>query len=274
MDSLSFDILNIIYDYCPDDSFKILDVNDILLAMPEGAILSPERLFKIIDELAIDESITLKYRDEDEICVALPAKGKRMVKREREMRAKLEAERKAREEEEARKKAAEEAARIKREEEEARLRAIAEAEEKARLEKEEKERQERLEREEKERQERLEKEKKLEEARLALEELKKERKSKKEVIELKQQVEELEKEIAIPEPEPEPESEPEPEPVPEQAIVEAAAMPVISSVQHMDFIPLIKNVGRKAFWGAMLGAALLNGLYYAVRFALDYLGII
>lgn len=232
MNDLSFEVLNIIYDFCPDESYKIVDVNDIILALPEGKNLELDKLFQIIDDLATDASIMLKYRDEEDICLSIQAKGRRIVKKERETRARIEAQRKAKEEEEARQKA------------------IREAEEKARLE-----------REEQERLERIEKEKQLEEARLQLEELKAQKKSKKDhtVIELKQQVEELEKQIVEEEDEePEPDSEPN-------------EIPIISNVQTFDAEPMIKRVGRRAFWGGLIGAGLLNGLIYGIKYIIELL---
>lgn len=238
MNDLSFEILNIIFDFCPDDSYKILDVNDIILALPEGIECDIDKLFQVVEDLTTEGSILLKYRDEEDICLAIAVKGRRIVKKERETRVKLEAQKKAREEEEAR------------------LRAIAEAVEAARLEQEEKYRL-----------EKIEKEKKLEEAKLALEELKAQKKSKKdsEVIGLKQQVESLEKEMKPDVILPKAENTAE--------MVKADNIsPVISNVQHMDFIPLVKRVGKVAFWGGLFGAIIGNALYYAVRVVLEFLG--
>jgi len=228
MNDLSFEILNILYDECPDDSYKIVDVNDLILGLPEGFSADAQKLFEVIEDLATDGSIMLKYRDDEDICLAVAIKGRRIVKKERETRAKIEAQRKAREEEEAR------------------LRAIAEEAERLKKEKEE---QERL--------ERLEKERKLEEARQALLELQAQKKSKKEVIELKQQVEELEKEVIIPEEEVKEEI---------KEIVPAEQMPTISAAAPLDLVPVIKKVGKVAFWSGLIGVVIGDAIFYIVKF--------
>lgn len=224
MNELTFEVLNIIYDFCHDDSYKIIDVNDIILALPEGVDCDIEKLFALIDDLATEEAINLKYRDEEDICVAITVKGKRIVKKERETRAKIEAQRKAREEEERR-------------------------------------RQEQAEK------ERLEREKKLEDARLALIEMEANKKLKKahEFVELKHQVEVLENEIkqdAIDSTEKASNNSP---------VIEEANNPV--SVQTMDFVPMVRKVGRIAFWGGLSGAILGNGLFQLARHIMEVLGI-
>ena len=229
MNELSFEILNIIYEYCPDDNYKIIDVNDIILALPSGVNIEENKLFEIIEDLATDGSILLKYKDDEDICLSLSLKGRRIVKKERETREKLEAQRKAKEK--------------------------AEAERKAR--------------EEQERLERIEKEKQLEEAKQALSELKAQKKSKKdqEVQELKQQVEELEKEII------QPVEDGAQDNLETSVAVKAEQIPVISAVQHMDFIPLIRKVGKVAFWGGLTGAIIGNALFFSARYIMDILGI-
>lgn len=235
MNDLTFEVLNVLYDYCPDDSYKIIDINDIILALPEGISTEPEHLFIIIDDLVTEEAVALKYRDEEDICIAMLAKGRRIVKKERETRAKIEAQKRAKEEEEARQ------------------RALKEAEER-----------ERREREERERLEKIEKEKKLEEARLALQEMQSQKK-KKEAVELKQQVIELEKEIE------QIEQAPEAEVVITQADNKEKAV-VISSAENLDIMPIIKKVGKVAFWGGLMGAIIGNGLFLAAKFIMTLIG--
>ncbi|MGI6701098.1 MAG: hypothetical protein ACOX3U_01320 [Christensenellales bacterium] len=210
MNELSFEILNILYDQCSDDTYKIIDVNDILLAIPEGFTASADKVFEIVEDLATDGSVMLKYRDDEDICLSVTVKGKRIVKKERETRIKLEEQRRQKEEEE----------RLRKEREEA---------------------------------ERLERERKLEEAKQALNELKAQKKPKKIVVELEQQVEELEKEIT---------------PEPEQA--EEISLPAIKEPVKEIIVP---SIGRRALIGGLLGALIGNAIYFGVKFVLELLGI-
>lgn len=235
MNKLVFEILNIIYDYCIDGTYKIIDVNDIILGMPknieednDAADLDVEKLLNIIEDLATDGAIDLKYRDEEDICLAITTKGKRLVKKERETRIKIEEQRKAKLEEEARQKA------------------LKEAEEKARIE-----------REEKERQERILKEKELEEAKITLEELKANKKLKKapETQELKQKVQELEHEI-----------------IEEKEHLELTnevdnVIPEVredNAVIQYD-IGRSKRIGNIAFFGGLSGAFIGNAIFWILK---------
>lgn len=108
MKALDFEILNVIFDFCTDDSFKIIDINDIMDNLSDDFKCSNDELFKIIDDLATEDCIQLKYKDEEDICLSITTKGKRLIKKERETRERLEEQKRLKEEENARLKAEQE----------------------------------------------------------------------------------------------------------------------------------------------------------------------
>ena len=272
MNALRFQVLNIINDICKDDNFKVIDINDILINLPSEMDVKETDVFAIIDELAFDGEIDLKYRDEEDICLAMALKGRRIIKKAREneerIREKREYEARLKAEEEARiieeeKRRAEEEAR--RKEEEARRKAEEEDRKQAELEKAE--------------QERIAKEKQLEEIKKAIEEAQTQRKTKKNAKDLEQQAELLIQEIEqvegkkldIIEEKAEEEIE---EIIEEEESVQEMVVPAqaIITTEPIDYNRIIKSVGKKAFRGGVLGgiiaSALSIGAYYAINFLL------
>lgn len=100
MNDISIKVLSAIYDLCDDDSYKILDVDDIAARL-SGDEISVDELTEVIENFAVDGMLELKYADNAEYCLALRTKGRNLVKQSRDRLNKLEKETQLRAAEEA-----------------------------------------------------------------------------------------------------------------------------------------------------------------------------
>lgn len=83
MENLSIKILDVLFDLCDGDNYVILDIEDITASFPEVS-LSADELNEILESLAVEGFIDLKYAEETEYCVAMRTKGRTLIKQSRE----------------------------------------------------------------------------------------------------------------------------------------------------------------------------------------------
>lgn len=91
MNDISIKVLSALYDLCDDDSYKILDADDITAKLSDAEI-SMDELTEVIENFAADGMLELKYADNAEYCLALRTKGRNLVKQSRDRLNKLEEE--------------------------------------------------------------------------------------------------------------------------------------------------------------------------------------
>lgn len=91
MNKTSRDVIEILFDYCKDESFKIIDAEDILASLDNT---TAEELYDIIDKLNTESYVEVKYSDKTEYCLTVTKKGKLIAEEALENRVKEEAQRK------------------------------------------------------------------------------------------------------------------------------------------------------------------------------------
>ncbi len=76
LDKRSLKLLDIINGECKGDGYKIFAFSDLSLMMPDGLELSSEEIKDSISTLKERELISVKYEDEEEVCVCPLPKGR------------------------------------------------------------------------------------------------------------------------------------------------------------------------------------------------------
>ena len=83
MENLSIKLLDTLFDLCEGDNYAILDTDDLAAASPD-LVFEPDELTEILQSLAVEGFIDLKYADGAEFCVAIKTKGRTLIKQSRE----------------------------------------------------------------------------------------------------------------------------------------------------------------------------------------------
>lgn len=76
LDKRSLKLLDIINGECKGDGYKIFAYLDLSLMMPDGLELSAEEIKASISTLKEREFISVKYEDEEQVCVCPLPKGR------------------------------------------------------------------------------------------------------------------------------------------------------------------------------------------------------
>lgn len=76
LDERTLALLDIINLECQNDGYKVILIDDILLSMPKYFNIDKQEFFECIKLLINHEYISVKYQDEQEICVCPLAKGR------------------------------------------------------------------------------------------------------------------------------------------------------------------------------------------------------
>ena len=88
MDDISIKILDALFDLCEGENFVILDREDLTSRISYHDFAADE-LTEILEALAVDGFIDLKYADNTEFCVAMKTKGRTLIKQSRDRLQKL-----------------------------------------------------------------------------------------------------------------------------------------------------------------------------------------
>lgn len=83
MENLSIKLLDALFDLCDGDNYAILDTDDLVAVSPE-LVFNAEELTEILQSLAVEGFIDLKYADGTDFCVAMKTKGRTLIKQSRE----------------------------------------------------------------------------------------------------------------------------------------------------------------------------------------------
>ena len=83
MDDISIKILDALFDLCDGENYVILDVQDVTARIPDYAF-EEEELTEILEALAAEGFIDLRYADESEFCVSMRTKGRSLIKQLRD----------------------------------------------------------------------------------------------------------------------------------------------------------------------------------------------
>lgn len=78
LDERSMTLLKIINGECVGTGYKIFALEDLVLSLPRELYIDKEEVSKLIVNLCEREYISVKYQDENEVCVCTLPKG-RMV---------------------------------------------------------------------------------------------------------------------------------------------------------------------------------------------------
>ncbi len=76
LDERSFALLDIINLECFNGGYKVFFVSDLLSCLPKHLFVDEEGLFECIDLLAFHQYISVKYQDQNEICLCSLVKGR------------------------------------------------------------------------------------------------------------------------------------------------------------------------------------------------------
>lgn len=83
MENISIKVLDALFDLCDGDNYVILDRQDFLARIADHTFATDE-LTEILESLAVDAFIDLKYADNQEFCIAMKTKGRTLIKQARE----------------------------------------------------------------------------------------------------------------------------------------------------------------------------------------------
>lgn len=83
MENLSIKLLDALFDLCDGENYAILDTDDLSAASPD-LVFESEELTEILQSLAVEGFIDLKYADGADFCVAMKTKGRTLIKQSRE----------------------------------------------------------------------------------------------------------------------------------------------------------------------------------------------
>lgn len=83
MDDISIRLLDILFDLCEGENYVILEKED-LTSRISGYDFAPDELTEILEALAVEGFIDLKYADNQEFCVLMKTKGRAFIKQSRE----------------------------------------------------------------------------------------------------------------------------------------------------------------------------------------------
>jgi len=70
---------------CSDETYKVIEKEELCKTMPKKYKLTNEVLEQIIDHLVERKYVSLKYADENEVCVSVLPKGKLFKERNDEL---------------------------------------------------------------------------------------------------------------------------------------------------------------------------------------------
>jgi len=74
MDKNAIQLLNYIYSRVKDDSYKVIEISEMLKAFSKRKKLKPEELARCLKELEKDGFINIKYSDKEVYCLAITKK--------------------------------------------------------------------------------------------------------------------------------------------------------------------------------------------------------
>ena len=69
-------LLKFINGYCEDQSYKIIDVEEMKSAFPEKYNMDREGISQIVEYLSVREYIAVKYADKEQYCLGPLPKGR------------------------------------------------------------------------------------------------------------------------------------------------------------------------------------------------------
>ncbi len=69
-------LLKFINGYCKDQSYKVIDIDELKTAFPERFKMDREGIAQIIDYLKTREYIAVKYSDKEQYCLSPLPKGR------------------------------------------------------------------------------------------------------------------------------------------------------------------------------------------------------
>lgn len=76
LDKSCFALLDVINAHCLGLGYKIFYVSELLDAMPVGQKIDEKRLFECLSMLSRGEFISVKYQDDNEVCLCPLEKGR------------------------------------------------------------------------------------------------------------------------------------------------------------------------------------------------------
>ena len=79
-------LLDAINKYCTEGSYKVLDWSVLIAEMPEKYKIDKDNLTQMIDYLSSREFVSVKYSDENEICVTPLPRGRLYNEKEKELK--------------------------------------------------------------------------------------------------------------------------------------------------------------------------------------------
>lgn len=76
LDERTLTLLNIINEQCGKGGYKVFEIEDLISSFPTPYLLDRQGLNESLTILSSREYISIKYQDEQEICLAVLSKGR------------------------------------------------------------------------------------------------------------------------------------------------------------------------------------------------------
>jgi hypothetical protein len=76
LDERSLAMLKVINGECVGTAYKIFSLEDLVLSMPHSYFVDKDGVVKLIQNLCERECVSVKYQDENEVCLCATPKGR------------------------------------------------------------------------------------------------------------------------------------------------------------------------------------------------------
>lgn len=84
LDVRSKEVLKLIASYCKEGSYQVIEINEITSSLPPKYKMDKEIIFQILKHLSSADYISVKYRDENVVCVCPLPYGRQYIESEEE----------------------------------------------------------------------------------------------------------------------------------------------------------------------------------------------